>query len=34
VIVFTLRDGKVARFHNFEDTAAVAAAFQPVAQPV
>jgi uncharacterized protein len=34
VIVFTLRDGKVARFRNFEDTAAVAAAFQPVAQPI
>jgi ketosteroid isomerase-like protein len=27
VLVLTLRDGKVARFRNFEDTAAVAAAF-------
>lgn len=27
VLVLTLRDGKVTRFRNFEDTAAVAAAF-------
>ena len=34
VIVFTLRDGKVACFRNCEDTAAVAAAFQSVSEPV
>jgi ketosteroid isomerase-like protein len=34
VLVLTLRDGKVIRFRNFEDTAAVAAAFEPVSKPV
>ena len=34
VLVLTLRDGKVVRFRNFEDTAAVAAAFEPAPKPV
>jgi hypothetical protein len=32
VHIFTIRDGKVARFHQFNDTAAAVEAFRPYQQ--